>query len=703
MPNKINPLTGKFDYYQDTASSLQEAKDYADSIVIGLLDDRGSFTPAGSYPTTGGSGTAGAIMKGDVWYITGLGSGVTSTIGSVDVKNGDTIRALTNTPGQTAANWGVMISPVTTINTGAILYVATTGSDTDTTRASHIGNINKPFLTLKAARDAAISGDLIYVFPQTITFDNRDSNSNAWNSKLDDINIWKNGVNYYFEVGCKIKFYNQSVTGGQMNLLRPRGLVSETCNVYGHLEFETYCTGVDSSNGANYFFYGTPVNTIDNGYTCYLQLKSLYSEHMEPIYISRGTTISGNSKVTIEADSLIKNYITGQSQNASVVVINGKSTGTLEYYSNIRYTSSNLLSCFDFRGDLSSTIINIRGEVIVNTDQVVFQVRPSATTNTTFVGDYGVINLDFKKIYFKGGSGNVGAVVRNNDSYPGSVEFILNLKGDCIEYAPTGNTKTLLYIYNHTGMTAKKVINYVGNIYTITQSGETTQGAFTQGRRIAYCMGPNSSININSDIHYNGTLVTLSEAFKTAGGGTINYSGNMRGNFGCPITKCNTGVINISNSTIISEIDSSASSILSNGFCYTNVNGGLTGNFATGKVIINNSYIKLKNSAGYIGNGGYLDVIIANSTIINSATAGSGIMNQIPYNADVGTGTGSTSNSTPTGKIQLINSNILVGTAASSLNYIDTTAVAINSSTNASYTVSTTLKGTLTILTDLSI
>jgi hypothetical protein len=101
--------------YDALVTNLNNSKSYSDSVVLGLLDDRGSFTPSGSYPTIGGSGVASAIMKGDVWYVTGLGSGVTATIGSVDVKDGDTVRALLNTPGQTAANWDVMSSPVNAI------------------------------------------------------------------------------------------------------------------------------------------------------------------------------------------------------------------------------------------------------------------------------------------------------------------------------------------------------------------------------------------------------------------------------------------------------------------------------------------------------------------------------------------------------------------------------------------------------------
>jgi hypothetical protein len=599
----------------------------------------------------------------------------------------------------------ITIATSSSADLGPILYVSSEGSDADLTRSGHIGNVNKPFLTLKAARDAAVAGDLIYVFPQTLIYDNRDSNGNAWNAKLDDINLWKNGVSYYFSPGCKIKFYNQSVTGGQMNLLRPRGIVSETCNVYGHLEFETYSVGPDTVNGGTYFLYGVPIDAVDVGYTCFLQVKSLYSECMELIYVSRGTTVSGTTKVTIEADSAIKNFVTGQGGSYACIILNGVIGGLLEYNANIRHMSSNFGYTYQFRGDLSNTVINGRGDVIICTDMVVFHVRPTVATDSTYIRDKGVINLDFKKIYFKGPSSNTGCVIDTHNAHTTllvSVELLVNLKGDCIEYEATGRAKTLFNMYTHGTSGSKKAINYEGNIYTITASGETTQSLYSQGRRIANAMGPNSFININGDINYNGTLVTLREAFRTSDSGTINFTGNIRGNFGCPITKCSSGTINITNSTIISEIDSSASSILSNGFSYITSNGGLDGSFITSRVNIANSYIKLKNSSNYIGNGGYIDATITNSTIINSGTGGSGIINQVPYYSDPATRF-SPSNSTPTGKIQLINSSILVDPAAQALYYTDTTAVSVNSSTNAAYTVSTTLKGTLTTLTDLFI
>jgi hypothetical protein len=77
---------------------------YVDSLVSGVLRDRGNYDASGNtFPASGGSGTAGAIKKGDLWYIS-----VAGTLGSAAVGVGDTVRALADTPGQTAGNWAVM-------------------------------------------------------------------------------------------------------------------------------------------------------------------------------------------------------------------------------------------------------------------------------------------------------------------------------------------------------------------------------------------------------------------------------------------------------------------------------------------------------------------------------------------------------------------------------------------------------------------
>lgn len=84
--------------------TMKASKDYMDSLVVGLIDDRGSYDASGNtYPTTGGSGTAGAIMKGDLWFIS-----VAGTLAGELRAVGTSIRALTNSPGQTNTNWSII-------------------------------------------------------------------------------------------------------------------------------------------------------------------------------------------------------------------------------------------------------------------------------------------------------------------------------------------------------------------------------------------------------------------------------------------------------------------------------------------------------------------------------------------------------------------------------------------------------------------
>lgn len=71
--------------------------------VAGLYDDRGVYNASGNvFPSTGGSGAAGAILKGDIWTVS-----VAGTLGGVAVTAGDLVRALQDTPGQTAGNWAL--------------------------------------------------------------------------------------------------------------------------------------------------------------------------------------------------------------------------------------------------------------------------------------------------------------------------------------------------------------------------------------------------------------------------------------------------------------------------------------------------------------------------------------------------------------------------------------------------------------------
>jgi hypothetical protein len=130
-------VTGTFTLAADPTLALQAAtKQYVDNAVLGLLDDRGSYDASvNTFPASGGSGTAGAIMKGDLWYIS-----VAGTLGGKSVAIGSTVRALTDAPGQTATNWDILnvglgFTPATQnqtmyLGTTALTINATTGTQT---------------------------------------------------------------------------------------------------------------------------------------------------------------------------------------------------------------------------------------------------------------------------------------------------------------------------------------------------------------------------------------------------------------------------------------------------------------------------------------------------------------------------------------------------------------------------------------------
>ena len=93
----------------DTLYPSQKAvKTYVDGLVAGLLDYRGAYDASGNvFPSSGGSGTAGAVLKGDMWVIS-----VAGTLGGTAVQIGDSLIANVDTPGQTAGNWNVLNSNI---------------------------------------------------------------------------------------------------------------------------------------------------------------------------------------------------------------------------------------------------------------------------------------------------------------------------------------------------------------------------------------------------------------------------------------------------------------------------------------------------------------------------------------------------------------------------------------------------------------
>ena len=101
VSNKATDLTSYDNTHYPTTKAVQDAITNA---VAGLLDYRGGYNASvNTFPTTGGSGTSGALLKGDFWFCT-----VAGTLGGTTVKVGDMIISKVDSPAQTSSNWDLI-------------------------------------------------------------------------------------------------------------------------------------------------------------------------------------------------------------------------------------------------------------------------------------------------------------------------------------------------------------------------------------------------------------------------------------------------------------------------------------------------------------------------------------------------------------------------------------------------------------------
>ncbi len=76
------------------------------TLLVGYFSMRAQYNASTNlFPSTSGRGTSGVPIRGDAYYISTAG-----VLGGVPVPAGKFIMALTNTPGQTPANWVIFES-----------------------------------------------------------------------------------------------------------------------------------------------------------------------------------------------------------------------------------------------------------------------------------------------------------------------------------------------------------------------------------------------------------------------------------------------------------------------------------------------------------------------------------------------------------------------------------------------------------------
>lgn len=149
-------------------ATLEAAKAYSDAVNTNVLGFRGYFDPTGAtiYPTTGGTGTAGAILPGNTWEISVAIAENPGVHPAYDI--GDLIIAKIATPGQTAANWGRSAqntTQATELMRGTAM-LATQGEIQDEASSNDIDMITPKKFWFGIVRFIAIA----WTFAQKITF-----------------------------------------------------------------------------------------------------------------------------------------------------------------------------------------------------------------------------------------------------------------------------------------------------------------------------------------------------------------------------------------------------------------------------------------------------------------------------------------------------------------------------------------------------
>lgn len=129
--------------------------------VVGLLKYRGTYNASGNaFPSTGGSGAAGAIKQGDFWIVSTGG-----TLGGQAVTTDDLVIAKVDTPGSTAGNWDVLDHDIggggSSTQPGLPSYAPTITKPWDASQAVlNSRPANLPLLTAKLAMCADNAGSV---------------------------------------------------------------------------------------------------------------------------------------------------------------------------------------------------------------------------------------------------------------------------------------------------------------------------------------------------------------------------------------------------------------------------------------------------------------------------------------------------------------------------------------------------------------
>ena len=351
---------------------------------------------------------------------------------------------------------------------GQILFVSITGDDSTAIK----GDIHKPYRNIYTAKSGATTGDTIYVFPGTWTYDNTNSAGNPYNGNIEtQVNLWKDGINYYFSPGSKVVFSNQTITGDRMYLFSPMSSSYETCNIYGELEWEGSSIGANSSNGHTHIFYIDENQPLNEAYSCNMEIKSAISISSQPINGGSVHTGSTTTYFNLKADTVACDYSQGQSGSGGGIHLWGGG----KQYNNIEVDEirSNFFT-FYLRTD--------DGQDGFNLNVTSKRLYSNGTTVILNRGLVGNININFEEAFI------TNALLQSQNNTIGTT--VIN--GTIID-----NVGTTTYpIFNLTSNTQCKTI-FNGIVKPKVNSGS--------GRRLIQISRTNNDMIFRGDVFYEST------------------------------------------------------------------------------------------------------------------------------------------------------------------------------------------------------
>lgn len=211
---------GNVDNTADIDKPVSTAQQNAiDSAVVGLYDDRGNYDASGNtYPSSGGSGDGGAILKGDVWTISVAGTLPTGR----NVEVGDLVRALVDSPGTTESNWAISQTNIGYTAENSANKKTSLSEDSDT----YYPTQKAVKTAVDAKQDTLISGTNIKTINGSSLLDSGNIEISGATQKAVAISGTQNGTNKEFTLASSV------ATGSEQIFLNGQLLTPGSGNDY---------------------------------------------------------------------------------------------------------------------------------------------------------------------------------------------------------------------------------------------------------------------------------------------------------------------------------------------------------------------------------------------------------------------------------------------------------------------------------------